>query len=460
MNASDPNERELQELAELYRQLPRVEPPPALDAKILAHARAAVASSHGPSSRPRARARWPAAMATAAVLCLAVGLGWRLRDQVGQDWSRATDSSPVTTDAIADSKDKSVLDRAEAPTAGAGPASPAASTEAAPPAAMNSAPAPAAPIVAEPQADAPTDNAIGELASREAERGAARETDGVIAQEPAPPGFVADAPAAREEQRAIDAEDSRRRSSEAVDALAMPAPQTAPAPPAMKALRKAEAPPAANEAQDDSEKLESIEVTGSRIKRTDLETSQPVFVLEAELPEKKVAEPQADADRAPRRDVGASAASPAPEAKQDQRLQQAPAPPPEPEPVIAEEVLAAPPPPPPPAPAAPPASAPAAVATPSQSAPAPAYDYSPDASSNDVERATTTTGREAPKPVAGLGLTGTTAKIDRATEKTWFEGIRTLIARGQLREAREELKALRERHPRAEVPRDIEDALR
>src|SRR5436190_4280148 len=33
-------------------------------------------------------------------------------------------------------------------------------------------------------------------------------------------------------------------------------------------------------AQDKAEKLETIEVVGSRIKRTDVETSQPVFVLE------------------------------------------------------------------------------------------------------------------------------------------------------------------------------------
>ncbi|HET7844266.1 MAG TPA: Plug domain-containing protein, partial [Xanthomonadales bacterium] len=35
-------------------------------------------------------------------------------------------------------------------------------------------------------------------------------------------------------------------------------------------------------AQDAPEKLETITVVGSRIKRTDIETSQPVFVLERE----------------------------------------------------------------------------------------------------------------------------------------------------------------------------------
>ena len=35
-------------------------------------------------------------------------------------------------------------------------------------------------------------------------------------------------------------------------------------------------------AQDDAEELETITVVGSRIKRTDIETSQPVFVIERE----------------------------------------------------------------------------------------------------------------------------------------------------------------------------------
>jgi hypothetical protein len=322
----------------------------------------------------------------------------------------------------------------------------------------STAPAPAAPIVAEPRAAAPAENAVGELASRETERDAARAADGVIAQEAAPPGYVADAPAARAERRAIVADDSLRRESEEVDALTTPATDTATAPPAAQALRKAQAPQAANEAQDDAEKLETIEVTGSRIRRTDLETSQPVFVVGDESPEKSTAD-RPDADRAPRRDVGASESRPTLEAKQDQRLRQAPAAPPaEPEPVIAEELLAAPPPPPPPpAPAAPPAPK-AATATATESAPA--YDYTPEASSNEVDRAASPAGREQAKPSAGLGLRGATLTVDRASETTWFEGIRALIARGQLREAREELKALRERHPRAEVPRDIEDALR
>ena len=40
--------------------------------------------------------------------------------------------------------------------------------------------------------------------------------------------------------------------------------------------------PAYAQDQDDAEELETITVVGSRIKRTDIETSQPVFVIERE----------------------------------------------------------------------------------------------------------------------------------------------------------------------------------
>ncbi|MGE7137026.1 hypothetical protein ACQKIE_05285 [Luteibacter sp. NPDC031894] len=64
-----PDEREL---AALYARLPKEEPGSALDAAIVARAAQAV-----PARRHR---RWPAALASAAVLVLAVGLAWQLRD--------------------------------------------------------------------------------------------------------------------------------------------------------------------------------------------------------------------------------------------------------------------------------------------------------------------------------------------------------------------------------------------
>lgn len=64
-----PEEREL---AALYARLSKDEPDPSLDAVVLARAMRAVP--------PRRRPRWPVALASAAVLVLAVGVGWQLRD--------------------------------------------------------------------------------------------------------------------------------------------------------------------------------------------------------------------------------------------------------------------------------------------------------------------------------------------------------------------------------------------
>jgi hypothetical protein len=61
----------------LEREGPHGEPGPALDARILAAARAAVETPA--ASRPRHRSRWPVALGLAASVALAVGLAWRLR---------------------------------------------------------------------------------------------------------------------------------------------------------------------------------------------------------------------------------------------------------------------------------------------------------------------------------------------------------------------------------------------
>lgn len=72
---SDERERRLlDELAQAYRRLPRDEPAPELDAAVLAKARAAL----GPR---RALPRWGAGLGMAAVLALAVGLSWQVRQR-------------------------------------------------------------------------------------------------------------------------------------------------------------------------------------------------------------------------------------------------------------------------------------------------------------------------------------------------------------------------------------------
>jgi hypothetical protein len=64
-----PDEREL---AALYARLPRAEPGDALDAAVLAQAARVVPV--------RRRPRWPVALGSAAVLILAVGVAWQVRD--------------------------------------------------------------------------------------------------------------------------------------------------------------------------------------------------------------------------------------------------------------------------------------------------------------------------------------------------------------------------------------------
>lgn len=64
------------ELAALYHRLPQDEPPPALDAAILAQARQAV-QSHRTRNR-RGAQRWVLGLGSAAVLVLAAGVGWQV----------------------------------------------------------------------------------------------------------------------------------------------------------------------------------------------------------------------------------------------------------------------------------------------------------------------------------------------------------------------------------------------
>jgi Meckel syndrome type 1 protein len=66
------------ELRARYRQLPAPEPSAALDDAVHRMAAAALAGA-APATSQR-RARWPLALATAATLMLAVGLGWQMRE--------------------------------------------------------------------------------------------------------------------------------------------------------------------------------------------------------------------------------------------------------------------------------------------------------------------------------------------------------------------------------------------
>jgi Meckel syndrome type 1 protein len=62
------------ELSSLYRKLPSIEPPAALDAAV----RRAAAEAVKPAVAVRRRARWPVALSSAAALVVAAGLAWRM----------------------------------------------------------------------------------------------------------------------------------------------------------------------------------------------------------------------------------------------------------------------------------------------------------------------------------------------------------------------------------------------
>jgi hypothetical protein len=73
------------EAERLYRQLPREEPPAALDAKLRAEARRAVASHPAPLVAPTGRRSWYFPVAAAAVIVLAVAVTWQVeREQVDE----------------------------------------------------------------------------------------------------------------------------------------------------------------------------------------------------------------------------------------------------------------------------------------------------------------------------------------------------------------------------------------
>lgn len=79
---NDPREPLTPEEAALARRLSRLaphgEPSPALDARVLAAARAATEAA-----APRRHPRWPAALGLAASVVLAVGIAWQLRPEPG-----------------------------------------------------------------------------------------------------------------------------------------------------------------------------------------------------------------------------------------------------------------------------------------------------------------------------------------------------------------------------------------
>jgi hypothetical protein len=68
-----------------YRELPREEPPPALDAKIRAEARRVAATHPAPLVAPTGRRNWYFPVAAAAVIVLAVAVTWQVEHERGDE---------------------------------------------------------------------------------------------------------------------------------------------------------------------------------------------------------------------------------------------------------------------------------------------------------------------------------------------------------------------------------------
>ncbi|HVI54886.1 MAG TPA: hypothetical protein VM621_07525 [Luteibacter sp.] len=102
-----PDEREF---AALYARLPKAEPDASLDATVLAAARAM------PVSR---RPRWPVAFASAAVLVLAVGVAWQVRE--GQPGPSQQDVNGIAAEAAPTTAKSAPSKGAAMPGVGAAP---------------------------------------------------------------------------------------------------------------------------------------------------------------------------------------------------------------------------------------------------------------------------------------------------------------------------------------------------
>jgi hypothetical protein len=83
------------EAERLYRQLPREEPPAALDAKLRAEARRAVASHPAPLVAPTGRSSWYFPVAAAAVIVLAVAVTWQVEREQGDEGAPLPQSAPA-----------------------------------------------------------------------------------------------------------------------------------------------------------------------------------------------------------------------------------------------------------------------------------------------------------------------------------------------------------------------------
>jgi hypothetical protein len=83
------------EVKRRYRDLPREEPPPALDARIRAEARRAIVTHPAPLVVPTGRSRWYFPVAAAAVIVLAVAVTWQVEREQADDVAVLSQSAPA-----------------------------------------------------------------------------------------------------------------------------------------------------------------------------------------------------------------------------------------------------------------------------------------------------------------------------------------------------------------------------
>ncbi|WP_414493641.1 hypothetical protein [Stenotrophomonas maltophilia] len=259
MNRDEPLTPEERELARLLGRRAEQAPPPALDAAILAAARAAVdapaagaaASADAPRAR-QARPRWPAVFGIAASMVFAIGIAWQLRPEpppIPASEAQVA-AAPAADDAVADQTAQgNAAESAMAPAPPAPEAAPLAAPRTVPPAASQAAPA-AAPAPALARAPVPAPAAPAEApapASAKAEVARARVAEPVAdttfaALPPPPPAPAPPAPVA----------------------YAAPAPASAPAPVGAMQERSA-APVAASTADaEPAPALDRVQVTSSK----------------------------------------------------------------------------------------------------------------------------------------------------------------------------------------------------
>jgi hypothetical protein len=161
MNRDDPLTPEERELARLLGRRAEQGPPPALDAAILAAARAAVDAPAGEASLTpaaprtlRPRRRWPAVFGVAASTVFAVGIAWQMRPEPPSAPAEAVATAPAAQEMAADASaevmasdsaaaDVVAAETAPAPTAATAPAAAEAAPASAPAIADVPKPAPA-----------------------------------------------------------------------------------------------------------------------------------------------------------------------------------------------------------------------------------------------------------------------------------------------------------------------------